>query len=250
MIRGDRPALTIEEPDNRSRKAREIAERGNDWFARRDIDFIEDYRSGKIEIGLWCSFGVQAQCGFAISGIQEELPHGGKVVINAKSSEAPARSSRGYGQQRMMFPLDVQLMEGPQGVVPSLVRFQRFDNCSFGVGERLYEFLPLVGLCGERAGVPRDGEINLIGIRYAVALGERGGEDVERTADSVNVRSNLDVERERQRLFFDHHNDIVSSLTFHLFHGYAQIIASPSAQSALKGWQIGHGPIDGGLRVQ
>lgn len=250
MIRGDRPALGIEETDDRVRKAREIAQRGNDWFASRDVDFIEDYCRGKIEIGLWCSFGIEAQCGFAISSIEEIFPHGEEVVVDAKASQAPARSPRGYGKQRLMLPFDVQLMEGPQIVVPSLIRFQRFDDRSFGIGERLYEFLPLIVPRCERAGIFGDGEINLVGVRHAVALREGGGKDVEGATDGIDVCSHLDVERKRQRLFFDHHYDIVSSMTFQLFHDHAEVVASPSVQSALKGWQIGYGPVDGGLSVQ
>lgn len=95
-----------------------------------------------------------------------------------------------------MLAHDVELMEGPKKLVPSLIRFQRFDEGSFGRGEPFYAFET-----GERINEVVETAVNReVGfriVRFAVACRERAGENVKATADRFDISSRLNIECER-----------------------------------------------------
>lgn len=113
----------------------------------------------------------------------------------------PAGYSEEHGgrfdtNQSSMLAHDVELMEGPKKLVHSLIRFQRFDEGSFGRGEPFYAFET-----GERINEVVETAVNReVGfriVRFAVARRERAGENVKATADRFDISSRLNIECER-----------------------------------------------------
>lgn len=129
----------VEQVDDRIRKAREILERFNDWSPHSQTGFIENYMRGKLHIGLRRVLGEQPQYGFIIHS--EPSTSGWNEPLDRTPTKYRERPGTSYdGQQTAMLPHDVQLMEGPQPWVSSLIRVERFDEGAFVLGQPLYAF--------------------------------------------------------------------------------------------------------------
>jgi len=152
-------------------------------------------------------------------------------------------------EQSVVLTHNIELMECPKGVIPSLIRFQRFDDTTFHVGQPLYKFRALVITAPKLIQGTGDWEIDPVWVRYAVAVRQSTREDIKGASDDVDIGTRFDAERERERLFFNRYYDIVRGMRIHLFESYADICLEPRSELVLKGWEIGYGPINGGFCV-
>jgi hypothetical protein len=148
-----------------------------------------------------------------------------------------------------MLPHDVELMETPKRLIPSFIRFQRYDDTAFGEGQPLYEVAPLVISSSECGFATSNGKIGLVRSRYIVATCKRTCEDIEATSNGVDVSPRLDVEAQRERLFLDSYYRIVSSWRWHVFNTHIHVVAQPSFEPFGEGWELGYGPINACLSV-
>lgn len=149
---------------------------------------------------------------------------------------------------------NIQFMESVEKVISpsilSFVWFQRFDDGAFGAGERLYEFVPLETLQVEDLGAGDDRKVSIVNKPWAVAARESCRKDVQTASNGVDVCANLDLEVERQRLFFTRYYDIIRGIRWKLYNSGVKVSVEPCVKTRLKGWELGHGPIDRGLRVE
>jgi hypothetical protein len=67
-----------------------------------------------------------------------------------------------------VLPFDIEVMQGENIRVPSIVRLARFKPLPFGSREPFYELMPLVILGSESCGVFGDGKIDIIELRRGV----------------------------------------------------------------------------------
>jgi hypothetical protein len=147
-----------------------------------------------------------------------------------------------------MLTHDIELMEGPQKSIPAFIRFERFDDLSFRIGEPLYSFDTLFGI--DRVLVtPINWKMGLGIVRHAIACGYSGGEDIQATSDDVYVDPSFDVEAERKRLFFNSHYEVVRGWRFRIFNFHIDVDAGPFCNPFLEGWEFGYGPINGSFGV-
>lgn len=232
--------LPIEQLDDRLRKARELVKRGNERFSFRHPRLIDRYREGTCNLGLTRSLADERQLGFIVSAYPA-----GHDWLNRLSGNPEKCGGWFDPDQPTMLTHDVELMEGPEKFVPSAVRFQRFDDRSFGRGQPLFAFETY-------SQIPpglENGEVGFAVIRHAVACRERTGEDVEAAANRIDVGSDLDVERERKRLFLHHHYDVVRAIRVRVFNCHFEVELEPSNDPRLQGWELGYGPVNACLSV-
>ena len=132
--------------------------------------FIDAYISGKLNFGLRRVFGNEPQYGFLIYG-QPPASDRSKMLAEPPSANLEYGGVYEGRNQPAVLAHDIELMKSPKKLIPSLVRFQQFYFPSFGCGESLYEFTPFVSTTTqENDFTARNGEISVIGTRYAVAV--------------------------------------------------------------------------------
>ena len=238
--------LGVEQLDDGRCEARPTIENGGYFLSVRNGGFLDRYRKGVSNMGLRCPFPDQSQYGFVLSAQPSSLG----VSRLDRHPGHPGKDEGGLdADQPTMLAQDVQFMEGPKFVVPTLIRFQRFDDVSFGLGKPLYEFSSLVVSPAEREFARSNRKIRVFAVRVAVAICKGGGEEIEGTANGVDIDSHLNVERERERFFFNRYHQIVRGLRVRLFDLGAYIEMDPGAEAMLQRWELGYGPVNARLSV-
>ena len=143
-----------------------------------------------------------------------------------------------------MLSHDVEMMQGKQRCVPSFIRFQTFDDCALDVGKPLYKFRSPIFSSRKICIAGGNREIRIFGFTYAVTSSKSCEENIEATADCINIDTRLDVERERERRFHLYYNWAVRQLRFKLFDLAIDVGAEPGFDFFPEGWQLGYGPIN------
>lgn len=240
----------IEQGDDLIRHARELVKNSNDWCASYEIGFAERYIRAQLHIVVRRPLSDTPNYGFLIRakepiGIRDEI-----LTVGSRHTHCEDQRSGLDIYQPAMLPHDVELMEGIKHRVPSLIRFQRFNFSAVDWREPIYEFAPLIRTCVEESGAIGDRKIRIFGFKYAMASSECARKKVKTAADSIEIRSDLDVESERERLFFDNYYPIVRSWRWHVFDSHIHISAEPSLDPIAEGWELGYGPINGRFGVQ
>lgn len=253
---GEYSDSVIEVPDDRLRKVGEFVERCNNlpmWEVR---GFAQAYLHGELDLGLLSLGGESQNCGFIISARNPSGSNRSEHFGDVAPSEHGKRARANFrGQQSLVLSNNVELMEGPKKIIPSLVWLQRFDDTSFLGGQGLYKFSPFEAFSvgdssSQDAGVANDGEVSLVNERLAVAVGESASQNVETATNGVDVCASFDLERDWQRAFLNRHHDIVRGVIWQLFDDHVNVIFEPSIKPLLKNWEIGFGPIDRRLSVE
>lgn len=246
------PSRLVEQLDDRTRKAREIVQRSNDSLSFGEQSFVERYISMKLNLGYWCSFGEFSDLGFICHANEARRVEDKHTISNVPFSDSHFSRRGMENEQPAMLSLNVQVMQEDKATVSiaSTIRFQRFDNHSFGRGKPVYEFRPLVFSTNELGGAIDDGKIDFVRTGHAVAISEGGGEDVETASDCIDVSARFHIERERQRRFFDHYQRIIGGIRAAIFEDYIQITFDKGIEPFFEGWEIGYGPVNGCLSVE
>jgi hypothetical protein len=81
-------------------------------------------------------------------------------------------------------------------------------------------------------------------------MGQRSREHVKPTAQNVDVSAGLNLKREGQIALGAPEYDIVCGWRFQLFDDHFSVFTAPSSELSFKEWDLGIGPIHGGLGVQ
>jgi hypothetical protein len=242
------PALDeIEQVDDRIRKARELTERCNNFPMFEVAGFVQAYLHGELELGMRDTLGEAPNYGFVISAMHPTGDDGREGAVHFNPYDTQLRRKNIDGEKTLMLSHNVEQMEGIKKFVPSIVRFQRFDDRSFPCGERLYEFAPLVAAAGENVATFDYGKVGVINKVLAVAVSERRSEDIEAASDRIDVGAGFDLKRQRQRRFVNSNYSIVQGIRWQLFDDYLNVFIEPSVKARLEVWELGFGPIDRGF---
>ncbi len=234
----------VEHGDDRTRKARELVKRVKDVARRRHAGFVKSYIGGELYFGLRRALPQAAEYGFIIGAVPFSPSGRDKIALDADTRNCDRGGMGLDREQPLMLTFNVEIMEGPKGIVSSFVRLERFDEMSFGRGKPLYKFVPLVLPTRKDLGARDDGKIGLVWVRDVIAVGERRSEDVQAGSDAVDVGAHLDVERERKRLFFDRYNDIIRRLRIRVFNSHLNVVVDPTLEPLFEGWEVGYGPVN------
>jgi hypothetical protein len=231
------------------RNAREFTERCNNFPVFEVAGFIQAYLHGDLKLGMRNALGEKPEYGFVISAANPTGNDWREGSLHFDPYDTQLRWEYIDGQKALMLSHNVEQMEGVKQFIPSTVRFQRFDDRTFPLGERLYEFTPLVAVAGEDGSTVDDGKISIVNKALAVAISERRSEDIEAASDSINVGAGLDLECQRQWRFLNSNDDIVRGIRWQLFDDHLNVFIEPSIKARFEGWELGYGPIDRGLGV-
>ena len=141
---------------------------------------------------------------------------------------------------------NVELVEGPEGVIPSFVRFERFDSRDFSGGKPLFAFstmqtTPLgsiisiseskIGKCRLLSGLTQ--------LRTASAEARRS----KLLRMEINDRSYPCIKGERQRLMLDRYKEIASRIRIWLRDDAVWVFSLPRGQCIAEDWDLGFGPV-------
>jgi hypothetical protein len=234
---------TIELGDNSSDYLRKMRECDHDGPANVGISFREKYLRNVIYFGVRKTFGNETKYGFTISCLDKVCGESDISRFEAVPSNfKPCGLVLDAQKARMLSP-DIELVECSEYVIPSGVRLQIFEDLSYCHRGALYQFQPLKIPKKPRLLASGDREVDIIGIRYAVALRDGHRQDVEGGAHGIDVCARFGNEDERQRIFFDCQYDVISRLKICIFEDYADIILNPAHESFFEGWEIGYGPL-------
>jgi hypothetical protein len=241
-----RPVFGVKEPNDQIRRARELVERSNEALRRSSTPFSEAYLNGHVKIALRCTSGHLTNYGILL----EARPYGNNfqsATVQSGIHDNRVRSGIS-GQKAPMLPRLVEVVEFKQMGVPSIPRFERFDDSDVGYGKSLYLFkAPIFG--PERGFVSGNGEIHIFGPRMAVALGERDGENVQTAPDTMDDRSGVGAQDEWYRLYIAEAEKVLAGLRIDITEDCKRITFLPVCSPPLQIWEIGFGPLDSGFSL-
>jgi hypothetical protein len=240
----------VEQLDDGVRKAREIVKRGNDRLARDKASFIDRYLSGEFHLVLRRAFPDESDCGFLIVHHHEAVGEGFVAPQDIGTGDLKISVIRDHGEKFSMLTHDVELVKSPKLLVPSFVRFQRFQAFPGDFRQRVYEFRSLELPLRECVGAPSDWKIDILKTGYAtVSFGERRREDIQAAPQDIQVSADLDVEAERKRLFLAAYYDVVRAIRIVIYDFSIEVGLEPGVNPLSQGWELGFGPIDAGYGV-
>jgi hypothetical protein len=237
----------IERVDDARRKARELTNRCNNLPAFEVFGFAQAYLRGEMKLGMLHRLGNKTDGGFLIAALHPTGGDGAKFVHLGVGGDAVW--SDGNAQEPRVLSDNVKIVEGIDKPIPSAVRFQIFDDKSFSLRERLYEFGTLVLPPSKARFALRSGEISVICKVLAVAVGERDRENIQAAANHIDVSASLNLELQRKGSFYDRHHEIIDGIVWRLFDDRIDVILEPGIETLLEDWELGYGPIDRGLCV-
>jgi hypothetical protein len=173
------------------RQASELTERWNDWLAMEKRGFAERYLCGHVKIAI-------------------RRTDVGKPCYGAIFEPRPKR--RVDLDESLVLSSDVHLVDGAEQIIPSLVRFQRFEDEPTTVSEPLFSF-----------GFSR----RIDGTR--VVIGSR------RFAPARSAEKEFGPELEW----------LLPHLRVRLLNQQVWGDVDPGFESLLEGWEVGYGPVNG-----
>jgi hypothetical protein len=84
---------------------------------------------------------------------------------------------------------------------------------------------------------------------FAVAMGENDGNQIKRASQRIDDRPDPRIEDQRKGLFLESYNLIAVRLRIALTENAVGTFLCPFVEGVLEQWDLGIGPIDGGLSV-
>jgi len=239
-------SIDIEKSDDAARKARELVESFNESYFSTSLDLIERYVRGYFQIGFRVPTRETPHYGFVVSALRPFKKFDGKDISTARHDGLGAGDDR---EQPSMLACDVEAMEGPQPRIPSLIRFQAFNDATFAIGKPLYEFGPFISP-GEKGDFAfSNGKIHITMPRYGEAVIEAGRQNIQTASDCADINTGFDRERERKRLFLDNYYELFLRCRIRMNRLYADVSFKPGVDARIEGWELGYGPVNGGLGV-
>lgn len=231
--------ISIEEANNRRRRARKLANRLNEVRALQSVGFVERYLRGDAHIAIRRRIsGEQYQgCIVAKEGFVDNSRH-------------PSSWPQARPKQTAMFPGEVQFVKDAEQItVPSRIWPQVFHETLVGRGKPLYVF--------EGPGLPVPEVVNALPYRemgasilgVAVACGERARKQVETASDAVDERARLGQEEWVEGLCLDEAVRLVAGLRVVIDDYGVWSCVLPRDSALSQGWELGFGPVDCSLSI-
>lgn len=161
-------------------------------------------------------------------------------------NQNPNRGNAGSNEP-FMLPHDVEVMEGPYCVIPSFVRFERFDRGAVGSGKPLFSFCtiyPAQRIDHVEVGI-ENWEVPIAGRFFAVAYRERGCKQVEAAAERVDNSADPSVESERHWGSEASYHQNLARLRIALFDNVIWAAFLPPSEFLSEQFDLGYGPLNG-----
>ena len=243
---------SVEQTDDRLRKASEIADRSCNFHALHGASLIERYIHSDIQIAVRFGGVGPYKNGFLIKAAPVPEVVGGAVVRRERKPNSPWLPED--IQQPAVFSGDIQIMEGAKSgvAVRSWVWPQVFDDCLVDLGKPLYLFQN--GVCGTAIGLLalRDQEVSLAFPdrevsatgRTPVAYSQSASQKVETTPYTVDNGADFRVDKRVDWLDIGEPIKLLSWLRIGIYSDGIGFIGAPCEQALLQCWELGYGPLD------
>ena len=239
--------LTVEEIDNFSHTLRELSEYDEYWVIDEPKGgLIERYLNGSVCIAFRRS-----------EGVPWGQPNQDGLILHAAPIGAHTGSPHCHGEtgndglhvdQPFMLSPNIELMEGKQKWVSSVVRLKFFDRGDLGQRKPLFAFDSNQRVNKIMKGI-ENGKMHFSIRYYAVSSCESGGENIQTAAHGINDRARLSIDSEIEGDPFIGHNQLLASIRVCLSDNFVWVGLAPGNESLLQEWNLGIGPIDGGIGV-
>ena len=253
MIERAGRSLSVKEFDDVCDALDEPQERCYDFVpSQPGYNFVEGYLHGEIGMAVRQrerEIGNRPQYGFIIEALSARHSGHHKRTLSAGGvSELKTESGVNTGADKpFVLAMDVKMVEGPDGIISSSVRLERFDDRAFTLGKPLFAFNAFQRINHVLIG-GEDRKMRVFARLYAIACGQSGGEKIERTAQRVDDSASPSIERARQRIEVGY-SQLAVGIRIRLEPEFIRVIVDPSAGGLLEEWDLGYGPIGSGLSV-
>jgi hypothetical protein len=164
--------------------------------------------------------------------------------IGAPCGDVGLRDEWFNGKKSFVFPQNIELMDGVENVVPSIVSLCVFDRGCFAGRDPLFVFDSRYG--SQKVGASlSNGEVGLAVRFYAVAREKRRHENIQGGSSGIYNGSYVAMNERVQR------DAEISNKEFPIFVGRIRLwdnlvwaLPLPIHKSLLQDWDLGLGPID------
>jgi hypothetical protein len=195
-------------------------------------------------------FSVEAMRAKMVLSFKRSIALVPMMVMRRTKNQHPINAGD-RGNQPFMLAENVEFVQGPNGVIPSFVRFESFDRSSFALGKPLFAFNAIDS--SERVDHTmqriEDWEMPIAIRFFAIALGEGSGEQVQAATERVKNGADPSIHGKRQRNSLLSYKQIAACLRVTLFDDAIGATLLPLNKSLLQQWGLGYGPIDASLGV-
>lgn len=234
--------------DDASASRYELTKPGNCWFiSQPKACFVERYLRNEIGIALrnreiWGVGRVTNQDGF----IWKVAPFLPRAMNN--NSQVRLSNFRHDIDEPFVLSEIVQAQYGEEVRIPSLVRFERFDSGDLGFREPLFIF-DSFQVAQKVLPISMNWEVGFSVRYYAISVRERCRDHIKRTSASVDDRANISVDDGIEWNPFSRYKQLIAGIRIRLESERIWAFLLPGAEALLKDWDLGFGPIDGGISV-
>jgi hypothetical protein len=241
---------SVEKLDDLDYASSKPQERYRDFFVgKSNSSFVERYMSGDVHICIRHVEGHSgttkaSQNGFIFKAFDPAHPtHEAITALDVKSADV------GSGRDKArMLPQYVELVEGPDGMIPSLVWPDRFDRRSLPLGEPLFAFDAMQRIDHALIGV-KNWKVRSSIRLLAIATGERCSQKIEGGSHAVDNHAGFghhDVVNWHNQIGYDR---LHAGLRINLDQDSIRAFCVPGGEFVLEDWDLGYGPINGRLGV-
>jgi len=237
----------VEELEDRLRKAREITQHFNQSLSRDETRLGESYLKNETNIAFRYMGGAARNYGVVFEAVPSWRNFG--ALGSGIGANHDCRWPSINGKKSAVFPRYVEFVQHEEKIIPSFVRLEIFDDQAIGLRKPLYLFSSPVSRVIEGSDTLPEWKIDICWTRCAVALGERDREHIQTTSDAMNDDPSLGIDDVWDGLHVSEANKFLSRLRIEITEECVRGITFPSVNLAFQDWEIGYGPVDGGLSV-
>jgi len=234
----------VEQFNDRIRKAHEIADWSSKVYAMYGASFVERYMQANAYLAIRMAGVGNRKDGFLIKA----LPVRNSDVRGKADKHDTAWKHEGV-EQATMFPGEIETMEGAKQVIPSGIWPEVFDDILIDLGKPLYLFQDATpGVQKVSFGFP-NGKVSTCGFSKAAALGQGTSKQIETAANAVDDDPRLSIDKRVERLKISGAVDFFAGLRIGINSHGIGFVTLPFNDAFLQHWELGYGPIDGGLCI-
>lgn len=226
--------------NDRLRRSHELAQRGRDRLSGQ-WSFGERYLSGNAKLAVCRVDGGPRYYG----AVLEARPLSGELKALPKSERVRDELGRQEldSNKPLVLPHDIEMVEWKDKIVPSVVRFQAFDDLDVPGSQPLFSFLRAsrINELGKRI---IDGKVALSVWRLAVPDSDCRGENIKACSGAVDDRTDMGVESGRQWPVDFELEELLSNLRARLLDQQVCWRIAPGFEFLLNHWDLGSSPVD------
>lgn len=226
-------------------KIREIGQCSDHPFVGDWAGISDSYLQGKLNI-CFRSIDVDSR-NYGV--LIKSLPLGQKLqpLVDVPGSNKDRSRSDNWIKKPLVFPREVETVQGENKIIPSFVRLETFNSNLIGAGKPLYLFYSVVHWIRESGDVPPNWKVNTFGITYAVALGKSDSQDIKAASDAVNNDPNLGTNDKGNGLHIAKANELLAGVRISVKKEGIGVTCLPFSNSLSQNWEVGYGPINCGF---